>query len=228
MPDHTSIYLNEAEKYHLLISKQPKLAKIIGEIQAYEGLDIVDMGAGSGRLTTVLVPDARTIIALDQSQAMLDETAEKLMDAGLMNWKIAVADHRKLPVADQSADLIVAGWTICYLVQSGLPQWKQNLEEIMLEMKRVLRPGGTIIIFETMGTGYETPNPPDFLIEYYASLVADYGFAHKWMRTDYQFDSVEQAVELTKFFFSTELADQVRKDNKAQVPECAGIWWLHV
>ncbi|RAP21073.1 hypothetical protein C2W64_03656 [Brevibacillus laterosporus] len=33
----------------------------------------------------------------------------------------------------------------------------------MSEIKRVLRPGGTAIIFETMGTGYETPHPPAFL-----------------------------------------------------------------
>lgn len=163
MPDHTSIYLNEAEKYHLLISKQPKLAEVIAEIREFEGLDIVDMGAGSGRLTTVLAPYAKSIIALDASPAMLEETAEKLTQAGLTNWKTEVADHRKLPLEDQSADLIVAGWTICYLTSTNVPDWKQNLNDVISEIKRVLKPNGTIIIFETMGTGYETPNPPDFL-----------------------------------------------------------------
>ncbi len=37
--------------------------------------------------------------------------------------------------------------------------------EVLAEASRVLRDGGTIIIMETLGTGYETPCPPDFLKE---------------------------------------------------------------
>ncbi|MFF2479974.1 class I SAM-dependent methyltransferase [Paenibacillus sp. NPDC058071] len=227
MPNHTNIYNHEAEQYHLLISKQPNLAPIIEEIKAFNGLDIVDVGAGTGRLTTVLAPHAKSIIALDASDAMLQVTAAKLEKAGLANWTTKVADHRKLPLEDQSADLIVAGWTICYLASTNVQNWRQNLQEVMAEMKRVLRPNGTIIIFETMGTGTETPDPPAFLKEYYSSLVRQYGFSHKWIRTDYEFDSVHQAEELTRFFFGEEIVNQVLEQNRICVPECAGIWWLH-
>ncbi|MCF2938092.1 methyltransferase type 11 [Paenibacillus alkaliterrae] len=95
-------------------------------------------------------------------------------------------------------------------------------------MMRVLRPGGMIIIFETMGTGYETPNPPEFLKPYYDELVQEYGFSHKWIRTDYQFDNTLQAEQLTRFFFSDELADRVASRKLVQLPECAGVWWLQL
>lgn len=60
--------------------------------------------------------------------------------------------------------------------------WEDNLKQILSEMMRVLRPGGTIIIFETMGTGVEVPNPPDFLKPYFKALIEEYGFNHRWVR----------------------------------------------
>ena len=69
-------------------------------------------------------------------------------------------------------------------------------------MQRVLRPGGTIIIIETLGTGYTEPAPPaDWFAEYFAFLENDLGFQSTWMRTDYQFASLDEAVELMSFFW---------------------------
>ncbi|WP_256759343.1 class I SAM-dependent methyltransferase [Cohnella sp. WQ 127256] len=226
MPDHTRIYKQEAAQYDELISKQPELKEVIEEIQPLSGLDIVDMGAGTGRLTMVLAPEAKTIIALDASEAMLQITAERLVDACLTNWTTKVADHRKLPLDDQSADLIVSGWSMGYLANTDEPEWEQNLDMIISEIQRVLRPNGTVIIFETLGTGHETPSAPDFLKAYYAKLVDVYGFSHRWIRTDYEFDHIQQAERLTRFFFGEELADRVVEQHLVRLPECAGIWWL--
>ncbi|NIK78891.1 ubiquinone/menaquinone biosynthesis C-methylase UbiE [Paenibacillus castaneae] len=227
MPNHTRIYREEAEKYDQLIAKQPNLGPCMEEIRDYKGLEIVDIGAGTGRLTTVLAPSAKSIIALDASESMLQVTAAKLRKAGLANWSTKVADHSKLPLEDQSADLIVAGWTIGYVANTDVQNWKRNIEQVIAEMKRVLRPNGTIIIFETMGTGTETPNPPLFLKPYYSLLVEQYGFSHKWIRTDYSFDTTAQAAELTRFFFGDEAASKALQHHSSDFPECAGIWWLH-
>jgi ubiquinone/menaquinone biosynthesis C-methylase UbiE len=228
MPDHTDLYNNEAEKYDLFISKQSKLDHLVEEIRPFEGLDIVDLGSGTGRLATVLALKSKSIVALDSAGPMLQIAANKLSKAGLTNWTTKVADSRKFPIDQNSADLIVAGWTICYLASSNVPNNEQNLEKVIQEMKRVLRPGGTIIIFETMGTGHKTPNPPDFLKQYYSLLEKVYGFSHKCVRTDYTFDSLGQAAELTRFFFGDELAEKVLDEKLVRLPECAGVWWLHV
>ncbi|WP_232698495.1 class I SAM-dependent methyltransferase [Brevibacillus daliensis] len=228
MTDHARIYQDQAEKYQLLISKQPGLVGVMEEIRTCKGLDIVDIGAGTGRLTTVLAPQAKSITVLDASEAMLQVTASRLIEAGHTNWSTRVADHRKLPLEDNSADLIVAGWTICYLASSNVPNWKENMYDVIAEMKRVLRPNGSIIIFETMGTGTEFPDPPEFLKAYYTWLVEEAGFSHKWIRLDYEFDNTPQAEELTRFFFCDEVANKVREQNLIRLPECAGIWWLHL
>ncbi|WP_127579031.1 class I SAM-dependent methyltransferase [Paenibacillus koleovorans] len=224
MPDHAAIYRQEAAKYDELIAKQPDLSAVLRKIKPFQGLDIVDMGAGTGRLSAILAPEAHSIVALDASEAMLEVTASRLCAAGLSNWRTQQADHRSLPLPDRSADLIVAGWTICYLANTGEREWEHHLAAIMAELERVLRPGGTIIILETMGTGTETPNPPAFLLPYYAALTERYGFRHSWMRTDYTFDSPEQAEALTRFFFGDLIADRVKVERLRSVPECAGIW----
>lgn len=227
-PNHPDIYKNQAKKYERLISKQPSLYDVINKIKPIENTDIIDLGAGTGRLTTVLASQAKSILALDESESMLRVTAHKLKQAGLHNWRTQVADHRALPVDNDSADLLVSGWSIGYLANSTDSAWKNNIKHVMEEMKRVLRPGGTAIIFETMGTGYETPHPPVFLQDYYRLLEQDYGFSFSWIRLDYHFESVDEAKDLTEFFFGKEVADKVMSQSLLQVPECAGVWTLQV
>ncbi|MBH0329797.1 MULTISPECIES: class I SAM-dependent methyltransferase [Brevibacillus] len=228
MPNHEQIYKTQAEQYDLMISRQPSLLAVIEEITPIKGLDVIDLGAGSGRLTSVLAPHAKSILALDASAAMLEVNAQQLTQAGLSNWKTSVADHRNIPADDNTADVIVAGWTVCYLTSSEVPNNELNLEKIILEMKRVLRPGGMIVIMETMGTGYETPHPPEFLTQYYSLLENKYGFSHKWIRLDYQFADLEEAERQARFFFGNELADRVVAEKLVTLPECAGVWWLEV
>lgn len=153
MPNHEAIYRNEAEIYDALITKQPALQVLINEIRPYAGLDIVDVGAGTGRLTTVLAGDARSIVATDASEAMLGIAASKLAAAGHANWRTIAADMRELPLEEKCADLIVAGWSICYLGSSNNPSWEREIEKVMNELRRVLRPGGTIIYFRDNGDG---------------------------------------------------------------------------
>ena len=96
-------------------------------------------------------------------------------------------------------------------------------------MQRVLRLGGTIIIVETLGTGFTEPTPPaDWFAAYYAFLENDLGFQSTWVRTDYQFASLDEAVELLSFFWDDEFGEMARRHNWIITPECTGIWWKQV
>ncbi len=231
MPDHDEVYESKAEQYERLISCEDYMTKIpqtLRNICTFEGNDIIDLGAGTGRLTCLFAPIARSMIAFDLSEHMLEVTAEKLRSTGLNNWKTIVADHRSLPVEDSCADITMAGWSICYIASSNVPDWLDNIRKVISEMKRVTRPGGHLIILETLGTGNETPQPPGFLQCYYNTLKNEYDFSHTSIRTDYKFESIEEAEELTRFFFGDELANRVEKQRQVIVPECTGIWWLRV
>jgi hypothetical protein len=102
--------------------------------------------------------------------------------------------------------------------------WQDELQKWMHEMKRVLRPNGQIILFESLGTGNESPIPLEHLKDYYPWLDQA-GFQNKWIRTDYRFESVEEAADSAGFFFGDEMADRVRESRSAILPECTGVWW---
>lgn len=226
MPSHEEIYQDSSNLYEEMVSRQPNLSDSIKAIRPYQGLDVLDLGAGSGRLSSIIAPEAKSVICTDISRAMLDLLDRKLANSGITpNWTTAVADHRNLPIADASIDLAISGWSICYLTNTDNSDWEQNLTLVVAELTRVVRPGGTIIILETMGTGTETPNPPEFLKPYYEQLESKFGFEHRWIRTDYTFADIAEAREKTEFFFGAELTLRIEENGWSIVPECAGIWW---
>jgi ubiquinone/menaquinone biosynthesis C-methylase UbiE len=211
------IYQTDGERYEALVSREDyseAIPRAIDEIIRVEGLDVFDIGAGTGRLAVMLARRAKSIRAFDISSEMLRICRERLAASGLSTWRVEVADHRRLPVEDGSADLIVSGWSVSYLAV-----WKEGktdeLDIWLAEMKRVLRRDGVVILFESLGTGNETPVRLKHVESTYGWLDAN-GFQQKWIRTDYQFESVEEAVELAGFFFGDEMA------------ECTGVWWTRM
>ncbi|MEA5079023.1 MAG: class I SAM-dependent methyltransferase [Anaerolineaceae bacterium] len=224
MPDHKSIYSQEAQNYQRLVGRedyQGNILKAIRGLMPIEGIDVVETGAGTGRLTCLLAPYVRSIQAFDSSDAMLDVARDRLTEMGQHNWSAGVADHRGLPAADACADLAISGWSVCYLVDWNRGDWKPDVAKALSEMQRVLRSGGKIVLIETQGTGFETPHPPQHLLDYY-EFLKEQGFENTWFRSDYEFESIAEARELTEFFFGKELADQF---SGRILPECTGIWW---
>ena len=224
------IYQSEGDRYEALISRedhQGNIPRAIDEIMSVDGLDILDLGAGTGRLTLLLAPRARSVRAFDASAGMLRVCRERLIASGLSNWQVDVADHRRLPVLDHSADLAVSGWSVSYLAVWNPENGKTELDKWLAEMKRVLRKDGMIILFESLGTGNESPVRLEHVEPAYQWLDEN-GFENKWVRTDYQFASVEEAADLAGFFFGEEMAARVLKTQSVILPECTGVWWKRV
>ena len=222
------IYQSEADRYEALVSRedyQGNIMKALEEIVDPDGLDVLDLGAGTGRLTLLLAPRVNSIRALDASAEMLRVCRPRLERSGSSNWSVDVADHRQLPVEDGSADLVVSGWSVAYLAVWNPNSWRVELEKWLGEMKHVLRRDSYIVLFESLGTGNESPIQLEHLKEYYGWLD-EAGFQKKWIRTDYKFASIEEAEELSRFFFGDELGDKVKKNNWTSLPECTGVWWL--
>jgi ubiquinone/menaquinone biosynthesis C-methylase UbiE len=227
VPDLDAIYRSRAAEYDALVAREDhggQIAQALGRLAPTMGRDVVELGAGTGRLTALVAQDANRVLAMDRSRHMLAYARVRLTRARLAHCMLATADHRQLPVADGVADLVLAGWTICYTVLDSGRAWQRSLGQALGEMRRVARPGATIVILETLGTGHEVPQAPDELLPYYQHLETA-GFAQEWIRTDYRFASVEEAQRLVRFFFGDALADRVAAEGATVVPECTGIWW---
>jgi ubiquinone/menaquinone biosynthesis C-methylase UbiE len=227
MPTEKEVYQKHADQYERLIQREDYQGNILSAIESYcplDGLEVIELGAGTGRLTRLLAPYVKSIQAFDASAHMLATAAQSLHEMGLNNWSAQVADHRQIPVPNASADLVISGWAFCYLAVWGGADWGSALQDGLHEIERIIRSGGTVLILETLGTGEEKPNPPEHLNAYYDWLT-EAGFERGWMRTDYRFESLEEAVELSTFFFGEEMGHKIREKNWRVLPECTGIWW---
>lgn len=229
MDHYQHIYAHDAARYERLIARedhQGNLFAALMDIHPFDGATIVEFGAGTGRVTRIMSVLAHYIHAFDQARAMLSEAQRVLEESGMENWSLAQADHRAMPVQAGIADIAVEGWSFGHVVGWHPDAWQTQLNAMLAEMRRVTKPDGTLILIETLGTGRRTPQPPnDALAAMYAHLEAEHGFAHRWIRTDFHFESAGEADELVRFFFGAEAADDWVGGQRTRIPECTGLWW---
>ena len=224
------VYEERAEAYDELIRAEDVDGSILHAIEEHVRLDdkrIADIGAGTGRLSRLIGARAAHIDLVDRAKPMLDVAALRVADIGLRSHAIHVADARELPLADQSADIAMAGWVFGHF-RHWMPEgWQAEVDTALSEMKRVVKPGGSILLIESLGTGYEAPREANPLDEYFAHLEAQHGFTRSWFRTDYAFDSVEHAVRICEGFFGANLVEKIRAHAWSRVPECTALFVLH-
>lgn len=230
MTDHFKrIYAGEADRYEALVNRedyQQNLLPALGRITPLENLDVVEFGAGTGRLTMLLAPLVKSIRAFDEAPAMLEVLKGRLAAGKVTNVEAGVADNREMPVESGSADLAIEGWSFGHMCGWYPATWREEIGKALAEMERILRPGGTAVLLETLGTGQETPQAPTpELAALYEWLAGELGYNHAWVRTDYRFASPDEAAELTGFFFGEEMAEALRRNSQVILPECTGIWW---
>ena len=72
-----------------------------------------------------------------------------------------------------------------------------------------------MILLESLGTGETAPHPPVHL-EQYLTYLDHAGFHSTWIRTDYRFASLQEAEELSRFFFGDDLAQQIIETRLAE------------
>jgi malonyl-CoA O-methyltransferase len=100
---------------------------------------LLDLGCGTGFLTSGLLGSARPVIALDIALPMLQVTRTKL--SGRPNVCYVCADAEQLPLAGQIVDGVFSNLAL---------QWCVNLEAVFTDIKRVLKPDGRLV-FSTFG-----------------------------------------------------------------------------
>jgi ubiquinone/menaquinone biosynthesis C-methylase UbiE len=225
--DAREIYREHADRYDELVRAEDcegALGPALGAIVELAGQAVVEVGCGTGRLTEVLLDAGARVIATEREPAMLAVAQRRLADRPRL--ELRVADARQLPLPDASADIGVAGWVFGHLRHWWPDQWRDEIGRALDELARVLRPGGTTIVVETLGTGTDRAAPPNqMLAEYYAWLERERGFSRREIRTDYRFADVESAARVLGFFFGPQKAELVRAHGWARVPECTGVWW---
>jgi ubiquinone/menaquinone biosynthesis C-methylase UbiE len=224
--DHRITYRERARDYDRLVLAEDcdgALGEALAALGIGPGSRVVEVGAGTGRVTRILLDLGAGVTAFEPSEAMLAVAREHL--GGRAGCALALGDARSIAAPSGGADAAVAGWVLGHFRHWYPEAWRQEIGRALQELRRSVRPGGTVAIVETLGTGASEPSPPDAaLAEYYAWLEGEHGFERRAIRTDYRFGGVDEAAEVTGAFFGAAFAERVRREGWARVPECTGVW----
>ena len=99
------------------------------------GDTVLECACGTGAIASAIAPACARVVATDFSEGMLKQARKKL--ARFPHVVVEQADITDLHYADDSFDAVVAGNVIHLLPEPG---------DALKELKRVTRPGGTIIV----------------------------------------------------------------------------------
>lgn len=148
MRNDLTIYRTYAPKWwdgsqrflRLLHNIVPARMKYFGTIiDDWNGKTVLDLGCGGGFMSEALAKQGATVIGVDPSQPAIQIAQEHAEKEGLkIDYRMGSGE--RVPVDDDGVDCVV-----CVDVLEHV----QDLEEVLDEIRRVLRPGG-VFLFDTI------------------------------------------------------------------------------
>ena len=105
----------------------------------------VDLGAGGGHVAYRLAPHARSVTAVDLSQAMADAVRNTARARGLSNIETRIAPAERLPFDDAAFDFLGCRFSAHH--------WR-DFEGGLRQARRILKPGATAIFIDVVSPGY--------------------------------------------------------------------------
>lgn len=138
LPHESKIYSTFAHFYDRIFTNvfSPRIFRVVKELNIGPGESVLEVGIGTG-LSLGAYPASCDFLGVDLAPEMLAKAEQKAAAAGLTNARLEVADALALPYDDDSFDYVTS-----FHVVSVVPDARQ----VVREMLRVCRPGGTIAI----------------------------------------------------------------------------------
>ncbi|NWF34645.1 glycosyltransferase [Stenotrophomonas sp. SAM-B] len=117
------------------VIRQEHLHRYAWCLPLVEGKDVLDVASGEGYGSAMLASKARSVRGVDISHDAVNHAAERY--ASLDNLQYLQGSAAAIPLADDSVDVVVSFETIEHLLEQ---------DEMMAEIRRVLRPDGILIM----------------------------------------------------------------------------------
>lgn len=190
------LYRLEPELYDRLACAERLHPGVIGWLPRSAGR-IVEVGAGSGRLTVELIGRGREVVAIEPVAGLRQILERKLAEAEQgYRGRVTHGFFDDLPVTSGSADLVVA----CSVLT---PAPGHGGDAGLAEMERVCRPGGCVAII--------WPNNLEWL------AARNYQYASFAGPMSVEFASHREAIELAEIFYP-DAVTKVRCRGSRRVP----------
>ncbi len=157
-----------------------------------EGETVIDLGSGAGIdcfLAAKKVGKEGKVIGVDMTPEMLDRARANAKNGNVENVEFRLGEIDNLPVADNTADLIISNCVI-----NLAPDKKRVFEEAF----RVLKPGGRVMISDIVLLG-ELPEALKASKEAYVGCISGAILKEDYLQTikDAGFERVEVVSEAT-------------------------------
>ena len=117
-----------------------------GLLRLLPPLVIADMGAGEGTLSQLLAKKAKRVIAIDNSEKMVEYGAKLARENGFSNLEYRLGDIEEPPIEAESVDLVLFSQALHHAAR---PQ------RAVEAAHRILKPGGRILVLDLASHTYE-------------------------------------------------------------------------
>ncbi|SEH77379.1 Methyltransferase domain-containing protein [Halobacillus karajensis] len=101
---------------------------------------VADLGAGNGYFTIPMAEHTKeSVFALDIEPTMIEMLKNRATEAQVNNIEYLVSDLEHIPIASQTIDKVMVS-----LVIHEVP----SIENALIEIRRILKPGGLVLFIE--------------------------------------------------------------------------------
>ena len=109
-------------------------------------LVIADLGAGEGTFSQLLARRAKKVIAVDNSEKMVEYGTELARKHGVKNLEYRFGDIQEIPIRTGTVDLAFFSQALHHA---------QHPERAVAEAYRILKPGGRIVVLDLLRHSYQ-------------------------------------------------------------------------
>lgn len=227
MPSMQKIYNNHSLQYDELVNHEDyknNLRSYLLEKFDFKGKKVIEFGVGTGRVTKMFAELAHNIFCYDKSLHMLEKAIINLKPY-TQKIEYSQCDNNNIEKINMKADIVIEGWSFGHAINENPEKIATLTNKLYSDCARLLNKDGIMIVIETLGTNVKNASAPSKSLEkFYQLLVNSYGFNKKIIRTDYLFESMEEAKRIMSFFFGTNLGNKLNISSEGIVKEFTGIW----
>ena len=105
--------------------------------------ELLDAGCGTGSYAAALAPHVRSVTLVDANEGMLAVAREKLADVEASEFFEGTL--QRLPFDDNSFDAVMTNQVLHHIGDEAGGAWPEH-HKVFSEYRRVLRPGGTLVL----------------------------------------------------------------------------------